>query len=208
MRIDDQRRHAPATARNRDPILEQLKTCLPARGLVLEVGSGTGEHACHFAAALPGIRWQPSDPDVQSRQSIAAWTAHCGLPNILPPLVLDVLDARWPVDAADAVVAINLLHISPPGVVEALMRGAAAVLPLGGPLAVYGPFLECDVPAAPSNLAFDQDLRRRNPAWGLRDLATVSAIARTHGLALVARHAMPANNLFICYVKNGGRGRD
>lgn len=193
-------RVSPSTARNRDPILDVLRPRLPARGLVLEVAAGAGEHAVHMAAALPGLTWQPTDPDPEALASIAAWRDHAGLPNLLPPLRLDAGDPdSWPVRHADAVVNINMIHISPWSATEGLMAGAGRLLPSGGLLYTYGPYLEADVQTAPSNLAFDRSLRDRNPAWGLRDLADVTSLAAAHGLALAERIAMPANNLSLIF---------
>lgn len=193
-------RASPSTARNREPILDVLKSRLPASGLVLEIASGAGEHAVHNAAALPGITWQPTDPDPEALASIAAWRDHAGLPNLLPPLRLDAADPeRWPVDQADAVVNINMIHISPWSATEGLMAGAARRLPREGLLFLYGPYVEADVETAPSNAAFDASLRSRNPAWGLRRLEDVTALAAAHGLRLAERIAMPANNLSLVF---------
>jgi SAM-dependent methyltransferase len=191
---------SPSTARNRDPILLVLKPRLPARGLVLEIAAGAGEHAVYNAAALPDLQWRPTDADDEALASIAAWRDHAGLPNLLPPLRLDASDpAAWPVDRADAVVSINMIHISPWSATEGLMAGAARVLPPGGLLFLYGPYIERDVETAPSNLGFDQSLRRRNPAWGIRHLDEVAALAAARGLALSERIAMPANNLSLIF---------
>jgi SAM-dependent methyltransferase len=193
---------SPSTARNRDPILSVLKPRLPANGLVLEVASGAGEHAAYCAAALPGLKWRPTDPDADARASIAAWRAHAGLPNLLEPLALDASDPDgWPVERADAVVNINMIHISPWSAAEGLMAGAGRVLPPGGDLFLYGPYFEADVETAPSNLAFDESLRRRNPAWGVRRLEDVKALAAEQGLELEERVAMPANNLSLVFRK-------
>ena len=193
-------RVSPSTARNRDPILEVLRARLPAAGLVLEIAAGAGEHAVHNAAALPGLQWRPTDPDPEALVSIAAWRDHADLPNLLPPLRLDAAapDA-WPVERADVMVNINMIHISPWAATEGLMTGAGRVLPPGGLLFLYGPYLEPDVETAPSNLAFDQSLKARNPAWGLRRLDEVTALAARHGLALTERIAMPANNLALVF---------
>jgi SAM-dependent methyltransferase len=193
-------RTSPATARNRDPILGVLKPRLPASGLVLEIAAGAGEHAVHNAAALPHLSWQPTDPDPEALASIAAWRDNAGLPNLLPPLQLDASDPdRWPVERADAVVNINMTHISPWSATEGLMTGAARVLPAGGLLYLYGPYYEPDVATAQSNLDFDESLRRRDPAWGLRRLTDVVALAASHGLTLTDRIAMPANNLSLVF---------
>lgn len=193
-------RTAPSTARNREPILAVLKTCLPAEGLVLEVAAGAGEHAVFNAAALPGLAWQPTDPDPEALASIAAWRDHAALPNLLPPLTLDASQPEtWPVRAAQAMVNINMIHISPWAATEGLMRGAGQLLPSGGVLFLYGPYLERDVVTADSNLAFDRSLKSRNPAWGLRHLDTVVALAAEHRLGLEQRIAMPANNLSLVF---------
>ena len=195
-------RISPATARNRDPILAVLKTCLPATGMVLEIAAGAGEHAVHNAAALPHLQWQPTDPDPEALASIAAWREHAGLPNLLPPLPLDASHPdQWPVDRADAIVTINMIHISPWNAAQGLVTGAGRVLPVGGILFLYGPYIEPGVETAPSNLAFDLDLRRRNPAWGLRSLDKLTAMATQHGLELSERVGMPANNLSLIFRK-------
>jgi SAM-dependent methyltransferase len=196
-------RLAPATARNREPILDVLKRHLPASGLVLEIASGTGEHALHNAAALPGLRWQPTDPDPEALASIAAWRASAALANLLAPLRLDAARPEsWPVNRADAIVNINMIHIAPWAAAQGLMAGAGRVLPSGGLLFLYGPFIEADIETAPGNLAFDASLKTRNPAWGIRRLDAVAELAAAHGLELQARIAMPANNLTLVF-RNG-----
>jgi hypothetical protein len=193
---------APAVARNRDPILTVLREVLPAAGTVLEIASGTGEHAIHFAAALPHLVWQPSDPDAQARSSIAAHAMQAGLANLLPPLELDAAAPVWPVTRADALVSINMIHISPWGATQGLMAGAARVLPAGAPLYLYGPYRRHGQHTAPSNAAFDESLRARDPEWGVRDLNEVAALAAEHGLALQRSVAMPANNLSVIFRRN------
>ncbi len=193
------KRHAPATVRNRDVIAAVLADWLPPAGLVLEVASGSGEHAVHFAAGFPGLQWQPSDPDPTALTSIAAWRAEAGLANIAPPLLLDAAAPLWPVNAADALLCVNMVHISPWAATRGLLAGAARVLPQGAPLILYGPYLESDVETAPSNLAFDRSLKERNPDWGLRDLGAVKAAAAEAGLAFAERRAMPANNLMLLF---------
>ena len=193
---------APAVARNRDPILAVLRDVLPAAGTVLEIASGTGEHAVHFAAALPHLIWQPTDPDSQARGSIAAHAAQAGLANLLPPLELDASTPVWPVTHADAVVSINMIHISPWRATQGLMAGAARLLPAGAPLYLYGPYRQHGQHTAPSNAAFDESLRARNPEWGVRDLDEVAALAAAHGLALQHTVAMPANNLSVVFHRN------
>ena len=200
----DPRRHSAAAERNRAPILRELQRLLPARGgLLLEIASGTGQHAAHCAPALAGWTWQPSDADADegARASIAAWCA--GLARVRPPLALDVCSAVWPgvPPTVDAIFCANLLHIAPWAVTEALLRGAVRHLVVGGLLLIYGPFLvEGELPAA-SNLTFDADLRARNPAWGLRDLDAVTRSALSVGMALRERIAMPANNLLLVFAR-------
>ncbi len=198
---NDEKRFAPAAARNRDPILAVLRRVLPARGTVLEVASGTGEHCAHFAAALPGLDWQPTDPDAQSRASIDAWCA--GLGNVRPALALDAAAAEWPVAGAAAVLCINMIHIAPPEATGGLMRGAGRVLEAGAPLVLYGPFRRAGVPTAPSNEAFDHSLRARDPRWGLRQLEEVAAEAARVGFGAPEVTEMPANNLAVVFRKEG-----
>ena len=193
---------APAVARNRDPILAVLREVLAAPGTVLEIASGSGEHAVHFASALPHLVWQPTDPDEHARRSIAAHAARAGLPNLLPPLALDAAAPVWPVTHADAVVSINMIHIAPWSAAEGLMAGAARLLAPGSPLYLYGPFREHGRHTAPSNAAFDESLKARDPAWGVRDLDEVAALASRHGLALSRTVAMPANNLSVVFRRN------
>jgi SAM-dependent methyltransferase len=189
---------APAVARNRDHILAVLRRVLPAQGTVLEIASGSGEHAVHFAGALSDITWQPTDQDAAALRSIAAWRESARLPNLLAPLELDVPRA-WPIARADAIVCINMIHISPWRSSEALMAGAATVLSPDGVLFLYGPYKEGGVHTAPSNEAFDASLRARNPEWGVRDLDDVKALAAGNGLQFVERVAMPANNLSVVF---------
>lgn len=191
------RLQAPAAERNREPILAVLREVLPERGTVLEIASGTGQHAVHFAAALPGIDWQPSDPEPRSRRSIAAWVAQAGLPNLRAPLALDVRAEPWPVDAVDAVVCINMIHIAPWAAAVALVNGAARRLPAGGVLLLYGPYRRAGAHTAPSNAEFDAQLRARDAEWGVRDLEAVVALAEAAGLELERVVAMPANNLSV-----------
>ncbi|MFD2135672.1 DUF938 domain-containing protein [Novosphingobium resinovorum] len=196
---NDARREAPATARNRDPILSVLRDVLPVSGHVLEIASGTGEHAIHFAAALPDLVWQPTDPDANARASIAAW-GQAELANLRAPLELDAASHEWPITEAQAVVCINMIHISPWTATEGLMArraGAGIGLPAGAvrPLSARGLTLE------PSNAAFDEDLKRRNPEWGLRSVETVRACALDNGLAFDSLVEMPANNLMLVFRK-------
>ncbi len=197
--MSDERQHAPATLRNREPILEVLRGILPDSGLVLEVASGTGEHAVWFAGELRTLDWQPSDPSPDARDSIVAWTAETGLTNLRAPLDVDASADAWPIDRADAVLCINMIHISPWAATEGLMRGAERILRAGAPLFLYGPFIRPGHALEPGNRAFDHDLRRRDPRWGLRDLAVVTALAASHGLALEKVVEMPANNLSVVF---------
>ena len=193
---------APSTARNRDPILSVLKPRLPSRGFVLEIAAGAGEHAVYNAAALPGLQWQPTDPSPEALASIAAWRDHAALPNLLAPLRLDAAAPdTWPVDRADAIVNINMIHISPWPATQGLMEGAGRLLPSGGILFLYGPYIEPDVETVASNLSFDLSLKARNPAWGLRRLNEVTALAAQHRLDLSERISMPANNLALIFKK-------
>lgn len=195
-RIKDPRRlHASATERNRDPILAVLRDVLPQPGLVLEVAGGSGQHAAFFARALPDLVWQPSDPDPDLRASIAGWTE--GIANVRPPLALDATASAWPIDRADAVVCINMIHIAPWDACLGLLSGSARLLAAGAPLCLYGPYLRDGRHTAPSNAAFDADLRRRNPTWGVRDLGEVTRAAETAGFRPDRVVEMPANNLTV-----------
>lgn len=191
--MNDARLRSPATARNRQPILEVLQQALPARARVLEVASGSGEHGVYFSAAMPGWEWHPSDTERGALASIDAWRAHAGLTNLYAPIRLDVT-GEWPASTFDAVVAINLVHISPWAVTRALMAGASDRLVRGGFLVLYGPYKQEGRHTAPSNEAFDTDLRARDPSWGVRDLEAVVAEAQEHGFTLDHVVAMPANN--------------
>jgi len=193
------KRHAPAAVRNREPIAAVLTEELPENGMVLEIASGTGEHAVHFARTFPGLAWQPSDLDPAALESIAAWREAERLENLLPSVRLDSAAADWPVERADAVVCINLVHISPVAATEGLMAGAAKVLASGAPMVLYGPYLEADVATAPSNLAFDASLKARSSEWGLRDLDWLDRVAEGAGFERTRRVAMPANNLTLVY---------
>lgn len=193
------KRHAPATARNRQPILDVLRPSLPGQGLVLEIASGTGEHVVHYAAALPGLAFQPSDPDPEARTSIDAWVDALGLGNVAPALALDVTAEQWPVDRADAVLCCNMIHIAPWQAAVGLVAGAAQLLAKGGLLFLYGPYRRGGRHTAPSNDAFDADLRRRDPAWGVRDLEAVAGLAAERGFAPPEIVEMPANNLSLLF---------
>lgn len=192
-----ERQHSPAAERNRGPILAELRRLLPAQCTVIEIASGTGQHAAHFAAALPGWQWQPTDGDANALASIRSWCA--GLPNVLPPVQLDVLAPTWPGVPAQvqALYCANLLHISPWATCAALMQGAARHLAADGLLLLYGPYRVDGEPTAAGNLAFDADLQARNPAWGLRRLSEVLTQAGAAGLQLRERVALPANNLLL-----------
>ena len=179
------RETAPSAERNKQPILEILARVLPPTGLALEIGSNTGQHVTHFAKALPGLQFQPSEMDEGMHASIAAWTRHENLANVRPPLAFDVMNLPWPVHAADAVICINVIHISPWEATLALMQGAGEILPPGGVLVTYGPYRRNGRQTAPSNAAFDADLKSRNPSWGVRDMEEVVA--------------MPANNFTLVF---------
>jgi SAM-dependent methyltransferase len=193
------KRRAPATERNREPIAAVLREVLPASGTVLEVASGTGEHAVRFAARFPGLRWQPSDPDAGALASIRAWRKESGLANLLDPVRLDAAAEPWPVAAADAILCVNMVHISPWAATVGLMRGAGRLLAKGSPLVLYGPYRRSGVPTAPSNEAFDLSLRERDPRWGLRELDAVEAEAGRNGLGLERVFEMPANNVALLF---------
>jgi SAM-dependent methyltransferase len=189
--------HAPAAARNREPIAEVLAEILPRTGTVLEIASGTGEHAAFLAGRFPNLVWQPTDPDPDALESIRAWRSEVGRPNLLEPLPLDAAASAWPSVAAEAILCVNMVHISPWKATEGLMRGAGRWLPPGAPLILYGPYRRSGVPTAPSNEAFDRSLKARNPQWGLRDLEAVKAEAEANGLRFERLYEMPANNLTL-----------
>jgi SAM-dependent methyltransferase len=197
---DDQRRYAPSTARNREPILAVLQRHLPSQGLVLEIASGSGEHVTFFARSCgPGLVFQPTDPDPSARASIDAWTKTLGLANVRPAIELDASSGNWPVTAADAVININMIHISPWTATEGLVRGAARILPAGSVMYLYGPYRLGGRHAAPSNEAFDADLRSRNAEWGVRDVEAVAALAMSSGFDTPIIEQMPANNLSLVF---------
>ncbi|WP_027995856.1 DUF938 domain-containing protein [Simplicispira psychrophila] len=197
--------HSSAAERNRQPILHVLQALLPASGSALEIASGTGQHVAHFAAALPGWTWQPSDAQPDAFDTLQAQCTAADVSNVRPPVLLDVLDAHWPSSGAtfsapfDLVYCANLLHIAPWACCAGLMQGTARCLAPQGRLVTYGPYLEDGVPTAPSNRAFDASLRQRNPAWGIRQLHDVAAEAARAGLQLSARHALPSNNLLLLF---------
>lgn len=199
--------HSTAADRNKQPILEVLRRVLPASGTALEIASGTGQHVAWFAAALPAWTWQPTDMDAGMLPAIAAWTSQAKLANVRPPLLLDVMAPQWPAqdeafaEPFDAVYCANMLHISPWATCAALMRGSARHLAPGGALITYGPYLEEGVPIAPGNVSFDETLRERDPAWGIRRVEDVAVEAQRVGLGLRERHAMPANNLMLVFTR-------
>ncbi len=193
------KRSAPATERNREPIAAMLREVLPERGTLLEIASGTGEHAVYFAALFPALRWQPSDPDPDALTSIRAWRDEAGLENLLEPVRLDAAAGMWPVAAADSILCVNMVHISPWAATVGLMRGAGRLLTAGAPLVLYGPYRRSGVPTAPGNEAFDASLKARNPEWGVRELEAVEAEAARHGLRLERIFEMPANNLTVVF---------
>ncbi len=206
---DDARRYAPATARNREPILAVLQRVLEPADIpktVLEIASGTGEHAIYFGAHLPHCTWLPSEPEPLSRESIVAWQAAEPASNVLPPLAIDVCTAPWPIESPqfaipngqiDAIACINMIHIAPWAACEGLCAGAGRILPPGGLLYLYGPFKQNGEHTAPSNASFDAWLQGQDPAWGVRDLAEVASLGRSQGLELAETIAMPANNLSV-----------
>lgn len=193
------KRHAPATLRNRDAIAAVLADWLPETGTVLEVASGSGEHVVHFAAAFPHLDWKPSDPDPAGLTSIAAYRAEAGLANIAPPRALDASAPAWPIDRVDAVLCINMVHISPWEATVGLFTQSTKLLQKGAPLILYGPYFRKDYPTAPSNSAFDESLRARNAEWGVRWLEQVTELAETRGFVLAELREMPANNLMLLY---------
>ncbi|MFN3451595.1 MAG: DUF938 domain-containing protein [Sphingorhabdus sp.] len=192
------KRYAPATVRNRDAIAEALTKLLPDRGLVLEISSGTGEHAVHFAKLFPALTWQPTDPDPIAVASIEAWRADENVANVLPAMLLDAA-SDWPVAQANAVLCINMVHISPWAATLGLLRNAARTLVPSSPLCIYGPFRQRDVVLADSNAAFDASLRQQNPEWGLRYVEDMSKTASEAGLRLDEIVEMPANNLLLVF---------
>jgi len=195
------KRSAPAAQRNREPIAAVLADWLPRSGLVLEVASGSGEHAVHFAERFRNLDWQPTDPDPDALGSIEAWRADSGLANLREPVILDAASATWPIAAADAVLNINMVHISPWDAALGLLDGASRVLPGGAPLILYGPWIQPGFLTSASNIAFDEDLRRRNPAWGVRKVEDFAAEAEKCGLLYEDQRQMPANNLMLRFMR-------
>ncbi|HET9664761.1 MAG TPA: DUF938 domain-containing protein [Burkholderiales bacterium] len=196
---DDGRWFMPAAERNKAPILAVLQRVLPSAGLVLEIGSGTGQHVVHFARALPQLTWQPSDPDPEFRESVSLWLAQSALASVKPPLDIDVCRRPWPVKRADAVTSINMIHVAPQEATPALISGAAGLLSAGGVLFLYGPYRRYGQHTAPSNETFDAQLRARNPEWGLRDIEEVERLAREAGFGACEVIDMPANNFSLVF---------
>ena len=193
----DVRRHAPATLRNKEPILSVLKEVFPKRGTILEIASGTGEHAVGFAGAFPDAFWLPSDVDRRALISIDAYRQLASLQNVMPAIRLDVTDSEWPVGSADAMLCVNMIHITPWHCCEGLLRGAGGLLAPDGPLVIYGPFSRGGVHTAASNAAFDASLKRQNANWGVRDLSDIEAEGTAHGLFLERVVEMPSNNFCL-----------
>jgi len=200
---EDARRYAPSVARNKDAIAAVLARYLPSSGLVLEIASGSGEHAVHFASTFPALVFQPTDPSEEARASIAAWRQEAALPNMRAPLALDVTAAPWPINYAAAVTCINMIHIAPWEATLGLVAGAARIIPPGGLLFLYGPYKRAGQHTAPSNADFDASLRERDARWGVRDLETVAAEATAMGFAAPMIEAMPANNLSLIFRRLG-----
>jgi Protein of unknown function (DUF938) len=192
---------SPSAERNRAPISVVLAQVLPERGVVLEVGSGTGQHVVHFARAMPNLTWQPTERDPGCLRSIGGWLSVEKLPNVRPPLHLDVSTWPWPISSAAALVCINMIHIAPWSATEALFRGGQALLGGGGVLCLYGPFQRQGLHTSPSNAAFDALLRRQDQSWGVRDLDEVARVADTAGFDLLQTHEMPSNNLTVVFRK-------
>lgn len=200
---EDARRYAPSVARNKDAIAAVLARYLPSSGLVLEIASGSGEHAVHFASSFPALVFQPTDPSEEALASIAAWRQETALPNMRAPLALDVIAASWPINHADAVTCINMIHIAPWEATLGLMAGAARIIPPGGLLFLYGPYKRQGAHTAPSNAEFDASLRERDARWGVRDLEAVANAAGAAGFAAPLVEDMPANNLSLIFRRLG-----
>jgi hypothetical protein len=197
--MTDHRQYAPATVRNRDFIVDVLRDVLPTTGLILEIASGSGEHVVHFARNFPGLIFQPSDPEPEALLSVAAWVKDAEVENVRAPIVLDASQSPWPIASADAIICINMVHISPWDATVGLITGAAATLSPGSPLYLYGPYKRKGFATTPSNEAFDRNLRDRNPTWGLRDLEAVAGVAQSVGFSAPAVTEMPANNLSVVF---------
>ncbi|MEM5472228.1 DUF938 domain-containing protein [Hoeflea sp. AS60] len=201
MSSQDQKLSSPAALRNRGPIADVLADILPGTGKVLEIASGSGEHVIHFASLFPSLVWQPSDPSTDARASIEEWTKAEALSNVLPPLDIDASSETWPIARADAMIAINMVHISPWPATQGLLKGAGELLDTGGVLMLYGPYRRQGQPLAPSNVDFDTSLSARNPAWGIRLLEDVARTAEQSGLSLTSVVEMPANNLCVVFTR-------
>ena len=201
--MPDSRETAPSAERNKQPILNVLRRVLPPAGVVLEIGSGTGQHVAHFARALPALAFQPSELDESRHASINGWIRHEKLANVRAPLAFDVTRLPWPLRSADAIVCINMIHISPWEATVALMRGAGEILPAGGVLVTYGPYRREGRHTTPTNETFDASLKARDPRWGVRDIESVTAMANQAGLELAETVAMPVNNFILVYRKKG-----
>ena len=199
---EDAKRHAPATTRNVDAIGAVLDDWLPEEGFVLELSSGTGEHAVAFARRFPKLTWQPSDPDLLALASIEAWRQEQGTENLRGPLMIDTRDEDWDLDSADSIVSINMAHIAPWEATLALLEGAARLLPDGGRLIFYGPWFSDEIEAAPSNLAFDESLKSRDSAWGIRRVEDIVEAAAGQGLKFAEKRLMPANNMMLLFTKS------
>lgn len=199
----DDRKFSGPFERNCRPILDVLRQVLPATGLVLEIASGSGQHAAFFAPQFPNLIWQPSDADAEARRSILAWAATANCATLRPPLAIDASQPAWPVEKADALVCINMIHISPWSATVGLIAGAARVLPADGVLYLYGPFRRDGQHTAPSNAAFDADLKARNPDWGVRDIGDIAAAAAAQGFGAPVMIPMPANNLSVVFRRLG-----
>lgn len=199
MPTQDLRLSSPSALRNRGPIFDLLRDVLPTGGTVLEIASGSGEHITHFATLMPGLVWQPSDPSPDARASIQEWVRAGAITNVLTPLDIDTSSEAWPIERADAMIAINMVHISPWAATLGLLKGAGKLLPSGGALVLYGPYRREGRPLVASNADFDADLRSRNPAWGIRLLEDVASAAKQFGLAITSVVEMPANNLGVVF---------
>ena len=197
------KRSAPAASRNRQPIADVLSEWLPERGLILEVASGTGEHVVHFAERFPALEWQPSDMHEDALNSIRAWRAEAGLANIREPLIIDVSEAGWPIEQADALLSINMVHISPWQAALGLLAGARRILAESAPLILYGPWTSGQVETAASNLAFDAQLKSVDPRWGLRSVEEFTEAAAGRGFRLADQRLMPANNMMLRFLRTG-----
>ena len=197
----DGRRHSASAERNRGPILEVLRRVLPREGLVLEIASGTGQHVVHFARELPRLEWQPSDADAELRRSVSEWIRAEALPNVRAPIALDVRDRPWPIERADAILCINMIHVAPWAATGALFEGAESVRPKV--VVLYGPYRRDGAHTAPSNAAFDAQLRANDPSWGVRDMEAVTEIAGAHGFELADTVPMPANNFTLVFRRAG-----